>query len=123
MANECIIWEQKYRDKDGYGTKCVDGKPVRVHRYFYEKACGKIPKGMVIDHLCKTRDCINTDHMEVVTSRINTQRKITAKLNHQKADRIRKLYKTGDYTQSQLGKIYNVGQDEVSRVIHYRRWM
>jgi hypothetical protein len=45
-----------------------------VHRAMYETIVGVIPAGLVIDHLCRIRHCLNPDHMEPVTSRVNTQR-------------------------------------------------
>lgn len=45
-----------------------------VHRYVYERTCGPIPKGMVIDHLCSNRLCVNVNHMEVVSHSENVTR-------------------------------------------------
>lgn len=35
---------------------------------------GEIPEGMEIDHLCNTRNCINPDHLELVTHKENMAR-------------------------------------------------
>jgi hypothetical protein len=35
---------------------------------------GPIPRGLVIDHLCRNTICVNPDHMQVVTVRENTLR-------------------------------------------------
>jgi hypothetical protein len=40
---------------------------VHVHRVSYEMHCGEIPQGLVIDHLCRNRACVNPAHMELVT--------------------------------------------------------
>lgn len=45
-----------------------------AHRAMYEAVIGPIPEGLVIDHLCRVRHCINPAHLESVTSRENTQR-------------------------------------------------
>jgi hypothetical protein len=37
----------------------------------YEELVGPIPAKMVIDHLCRVRHCVNPEHMEPVTDRIN----------------------------------------------------
>lgn len=48
---------------------------VMAHRLSWEIANGcKIPEGMVIDHLCRTPQCVNPDHLEVVTVSVNTAR-------------------------------------------------
>jgi len=57
------------------GAKSGPGpKFVRAHRYAYECLRGPIPDGLVVDHLCKTRCCVNPDHMELVTAVENTKR-------------------------------------------------
>lgn len=45
-----------------------------LHRAVYELLRGPIPDGMVIDHLCKVRNCVNPWHMEVVTPAVNALR-------------------------------------------------
>lgn len=45
-----------------------------AHRVSYVWAKGEIPAGMVIDHLCRTRNCVNPDHLEAVTQQENTLR-------------------------------------------------
>jgi len=35
---------------------------------------GEIPKGLVIDHLCNIKKCVNPEHLEAVTYGENTQR-------------------------------------------------
>ena len=47
---------------------------VMAHRAAYEVRIGPIPDGMVIDHLCRNRACINPAHMEPVTNRENVLR-------------------------------------------------
>lgn len=45
-----------------------------AHRCSYEFYVSKIPEGMVIDHLCRNRWCVNPEHLECVTMRENTDR-------------------------------------------------
>jgi hypothetical protein len=61
---------------DGYGKAVKDRKPVRAHRLAYELLKGPIPAGLTIDHLCRNRRCVNPDHMEPVTNRVNVLRGI-----------------------------------------------
>jgi hypothetical protein len=58
----------------GYGAFMVGGRNVRVHRWAYETLVGPIPDGLVIDHLCRVRNCVNPDHLEPVTHRENIRR-------------------------------------------------
>jgi hypothetical protein len=58
----------------GYGWVSYQGKPQLAHRLAYEFAIGAIPEGLVIDHLCRNRKCINPAHLEAVTLAVNTRR-------------------------------------------------
>jgi DNA-binding XRE family transcriptional regulator len=45
-----------------------------AHRASYAMARGPIPQGMHLDHLCRVPCCVNPDHLEPVTNRVNAQR-------------------------------------------------
>lgn len=67
----------------GYGVF----KSKRAHRVAYEHLVGPIPEGLVIDHLCRNRACVNPEHMEPVTNKENVLRGIgpsaqAARLTH-----------------------------------------
>jgi hypothetical protein len=69
----CVEWTG-FLDRDGYGQFRPGGRDsskVRAHRWAYEHFIGAIPGGMVLDHLCRNRCCVNVDHLEVVTPREN----------------------------------------------------
>jgi len=67
-------WEWQGSKSAGYGTMRVNYKPMRAHRYFYEKHKGPIPKGLHVDHLCWNPGCVNPDHLEAVSPGENTRR-------------------------------------------------
>jgi hypothetical protein len=46
----------------------------RAHRAAYKMLIGPIPEGMVLDHLCRNRSCVNPDHLEPVAAGVNTSR-------------------------------------------------
>lgn len=62
------------RDSSGYGQIGIDGRPVKAHRVAYELLVGPILAGLVIDHLCRNKSCVNPDHLEPVTQKINVRR-------------------------------------------------
>jgi len=57
-----------------------------------------------------------------VTKRENNRNRNT-KLNMAKAEEIRELYKTGNYTQEELGKMYNVSKETARSVIIGELWV
>lgn len=70
---DCWLWLRSV-NRDGYGWACLDNKTWQAHRLAYVLTNGPIPDGLVIDHLCRVRRCVNPAHMEPVTSRENLMR-------------------------------------------------
>jgi len=69
----CWLWTGQINDH-GYGLICRDDRPARAHRVVYELLVEPIPEGLVLDHLCRVRHCVNPAHLEVVTLAENTLR-------------------------------------------------
>lgn len=66
----CWRW-LRYVDPSGYGRV---GRNQAAHRKTYEALIGPIPPGLVLDHLCRNRACVNPAHLEPVTERDNILR-------------------------------------------------
>lgn len=71
VAKGCWTWKGAI-SASGYGTMMLLGKTTLAHRISYELFKGKIPAGMVIDHKCKNKVCVNPQHLRVVTHKQNT---------------------------------------------------
>ncbi len=71
--NDCWLWTGPI-DADGYGHMMVLGGSVRAHRLSYELYVGPVSEGLVLDHLCRSRACVNYAHLESVTSGENVLR-------------------------------------------------
>lgn len=68
----CTSWTGGTTDS-GYGSIWLGGCMVTAHRVAYVVATGEdIPVGMVLDHACRNRRCVNPDHLRIVTNRQNT---------------------------------------------------
>lgn len=82
-TGNCWEWIS-LKSTNNYGIFRLNNKNYSSHRLSYELYKGKIPEGLVIDHLCKNTLCVNPDHLEAVTQKINLYRGNTVTLNHSK---------------------------------------
>ena len=69
----CIEPQTKTRT-NGYSRVWHKGKLWRGHRLAWELTNGAIPEGMVIDHLCRNRACVNLNHLRLVSQQENNTR-------------------------------------------------
>lgn len=67
-------WEWGGAVSGDYGSFRSKGVSVKAHRFSYELAKGKIPPGLVIDHLCRNTLCVKPEHLEAVSYRTNMVR-------------------------------------------------
>lgn len=61
----------------GYGKFTVRRATISAHRFLYKKMKGEIPAGLVLDHTCFNPKCVNPDHLEPVTQKVNLHRSDT----------------------------------------------
>lgn len=68
----CWLW----LGANNYKYPCIKihRKQRYAHRVSYELHKRPIPKGLDIDHLCKVTLCVNPDHLEAVTRKVNVLR-------------------------------------------------
>ena len=70
----CWLWTASV-DAAGYARIGIgNNKYRRAHRAYYELVKNTVPQGLVLDHLCKQRSCVNPDHLEAVTQKENVRR-------------------------------------------------
>lgn len=85
LASGCWLWTAGLNHKS-YGMFSYHSLNMPAHRFSYELYKGPIPSQMQIDHTCHNntdcvggntcihRRCVNPDHLELVTARINILR-------------------------------------------------
>lgn len=72
-GGECWPWRGTMFDT-GYGAFSLQGRNRGAHRVSYQIHRGEIPAGLVLDHLCRTRSCVNPEHLEPVRQGENVRR-------------------------------------------------
>lgn len=73
VVNKCGCWVwQGTKRSNGYGVTVYRGKQTTTHRAMYQ-IVNEVLLGqdVEVDHTCNTRDCINPEHLEVVTHQEN----------------------------------------------------
>ena len=71
--NGCWLWTG-YTGSNGYGRFHFQSRRQSAHRFAYELVKGTIPEPLQIDHLCRNPPCVNPDHLEAVTGKVNILR-------------------------------------------------
>lgn len=75
----CWLWRAgkgtgRYANVMFLGKRHGQQQRERPHRVSYLIHHGPIPIDREIDHLCRNRRCVNPDHLEAVTHRVNVLR-------------------------------------------------
>jgi hypothetical protein len=119
--NGCWIWQLSLYP-DGYGKISVNGKTTYAHIVYYEGEHGPIPDGLVLDHKCRVRMCVNPDHLEPVTDAENIRRAITTRLTIEIVRRMRREYAETTVTHAALAEKYGVSDSHIGNILSFRKW-
>ena len=127
---DCWIWRGS-RNAYGYGIFLLPGeRPVRAHRFAYEKTIGVISDGLVVMHSCDNPPCVNPAHLSTGTH-LENSRDAARKGRNARGERnghakltptcIQSI-KHSSEPQAALAKHYGVSQSAISRVKSGKRW-
>lgn len=72
-AGGCWLWTASL-DPNGYGQFHDGERLTKAHRFAFAVVVGPVPDGHELDHLCRTRHCVNPEHLEPVTHAENMRR-------------------------------------------------
>lgn len=74
----CWLWQGPYTLPYRYGNFAYKASSyMRAHRVVYELLTGPIPDGLVLDHICRTRHCVNPAHLDPVPQYTNCMRGVS----------------------------------------------
>lgn len=73
LASGCWVYPG-CKNTDGYCQVSIGGERKLIHHLTYLTFVGDIPVGCELDHLCRTRNCANFEHLEAVPHRVNVLR-------------------------------------------------
>jgi len=62
-TDSCWLWKGLLNQRGAYGVY----RHKYAHRVVYELVVGKIPKNLVLDHICRIHNCVNPKHLRVIT--------------------------------------------------------
>lgn len=71
-------WEWFAATTNGYGQFKAQGRQAPAHRISWELLNGPIPERMLVDHRCHNRQCVNPEHLRLVTNAQNLQNRAGA---------------------------------------------
>lgn len=130
-SSDCWEWRASLNNK-GYGTFRLSSprRSILAHRYAWELANGPIPQGMVACHHCDNPKCVRPSHMFLGTKRDNLldmakkgrSPMAGAKLTGTQVLRIRELWATDQYTQIALGKLFDIDNSTIGKIVNRTTW-
>lgn len=119
---DCWQWLGRIQP-NGYGKKQYCGRTVLAHRWVWLQLLGPIPEGLVINHKCGNRGCVNPMHLEVVTQAANSRHGVNAKLSSHDVREIRAARKhTTPNMRKHLAERFGISEATISDIWHGRSW-
>ena len=120
MINDCYIPKGE-KTRLGYIRLWNKGNRILAHRFEFEKAHGKIPEGMEIDHICCNKACSNVSHLRLATRTENMRYSKATKLNKEIVLEIHKKRAQGIRVVN-IAKEYKVTRECIYLILQGKNW-
>ena len=141
-GDDCWEWKA-YCDKYGYGIFQIQGRKIKAHRLALEiHMCRPIVNYLFVCHKCHNPSCVNPNHLYEGTAQDNVndmlcagrdnytgpnswpigEDRVQAKLKRYAIDRIRSLYRTGNYSYRKLARMFDISAVQIGNIVKYKHW-
>lgn len=129
----CWLWTGALTH-NGYGHMQPVSGEWRAHRVSWVLHRGPIPSNLQVLHKCDVRSCVNPDHLFLGTNQENRtdmwkkdrgakgESAGTSRLTNQEVRQLRDLFSSGQQTQAELCRKFNVVGATVCNIIHRKTW-
>jgi hypothetical protein len=121
-GSHCIRWSG-YFDVNGYGTVSANGRHFFAHVLAWCVENNTLERNeLQICHSCGNKSCVNSKHLRLGTAAENQADRIDHGTSNHKldigiADEIRLEYKTGNYSQEQLGQKFGLCRGTIGEIV------
>jgi hypothetical protein len=139
--DECWPWQEKSRDKNGYGILSwrQDGKVQtrRAHRWGFEAQVRPLEPGEMVMHSCDNPPCQNPAHWSAGTNADNMADMKTkgrgrgpglgedhpkTTLTREQVEEIRRLRSEEEWTHQRIADEIGISRRNVGRILDGTRW-
>jgi hypothetical protein len=132
-SDECLNWTGAKKRDIGYGRLSWKGIWMQTHRLSFELFVGPIPDHLWVLHKCDNSMCINPKHLYLGTHKDNMldarmngsmagHRNGNSKLTTPQVIEMYRLRKTTTMRLDDIGALFGVNGNTVSRICHKKRW-